>query len=209
MPSNGVTAICPTNDGKRLLSGGADGQVRVFAISKGTQVMVASMKEHKGPVYAISIKADDTECVSASADGSCITWSLTDANPFVRVNALFAANFFKSIIYNEDESQLLTCGSDRRVTYWDATNMDEIRIIEGSDSASVNSLHVSSDGQVFVSGGDDKKVNCWSYNLGNKNFEGIGHSGSISTVKISPDEQRIVSVGAEGGIYVWYMPERD
>lgn len=129
----------PSNDGKRLLSGGADGQVRVWAISKGTQVMIASMKEHKGPVYAISIKvrrrppakshadmsnavpdatdlvpesfvllacslrcaqADDTECVSASADGSCITWSLTDAAPFVRVNALFAANFFKSVVYH-------------------------------------------------------------------------------------------------------------
>jgi len=99
VPKNGVTAVCPSNDCKRLLSGGADGQVRVWAISKGVQVMVASMKEHKGPIYAISIKCDDTECVSASADGSCITWSLTDQHPFVRVNALFAANFFKSVAY--------------------------------------------------------------------------------------------------------------
>ena len=68
--------------------------------------MIASMKEHKGPVYAISIKADDSECVSASADGSCITWSLTDMHPFVRINALFAANFFKSVVYHPDESQV-------------------------------------------------------------------------------------------------------
>jgi len=25
-------------------------------------------------------------------------------------------------------------------------------------------------------------------------------------VRISPDEQRIISVGTEGGIYVWKMP---
>merc|ERR1719198_510230 len=77
------------------------------------------MKEHKGPVFSIVIKGDDTECVSASADGSCITWSLAGLQSFTRVNALFAANFFKSALYHPDESQLLTCGTDRKLTYWD------------------------------------------------------------------------------------------
>jgi len=206
VPKNGVTSICPSNDCKRLLSGGADGQVRVWAISKGTQVMIASMKEHKGPVYAISIKADDSECVSASADGSCITWSLTDQHPFVRINALFAANFFKSVAYHPDESQLLTCGTDRKITYWDVLNMNAIRIIDGSDSADVNSLHVNDDGKFFVSGGADKKVNLWNYDEGSKYYVGEGHSGSVSKVRISPDETRIISVGTEGGIFIWKVP---
>jgi len=207
VPSNGVTSICPSNDCKRLLSGGADGQVRVWAISKGTQVMIASMKEHKGPVYAISIKADDTECVSASADGSCITWSLTDQAPFVRINALFAANFFKSVAYHPDEAQLLTCGTDRKITYWDVQNMNAIRIIDGSETADVNSLHVNKDGRFFVSGGADKCVNVWDYDEGSKHYEGVGHSGVVNTVRISPDEKTIISVGTEGGIFVWQIPE--
>jgi len=207
VPKNGVTSICPSNDCKRLLSGGADGQVRVWAISKGTQVMIASMKEHKGPVYAISIKADDSECVSASADGSCITWSLTDQHPFVRINALFAANFFKSVAYHPDESQLLTCGTDRKITYWDVLNMNAIRIVDGSDTADVNSLHVNSDGRFFVSGSADKKVCVWNYDEGSKYYSGEGHSGSVSKVKISPDEKRIISVGTEGGIFLWKVPD--
>jgi len=206
VPKNGVTSICPSNDCRRLLSGGADGQVRVWAISKGTQVMIASMKEHKGPVYAIAIKNDDTECVTASADGSCITWSLTDTHPFVRINALFAANFFKSVAYHPDESQLLTCGTDRKITYWDVHNMNAIRIIDGSDSADVNSLHVNSDGKFFVSGGADKKVNLWNYDEGSKYYVGEGHSGSVSKVRISPDEKRVISVGTEGGIFIWKTP---
>jgi len=206
VPKNGVTAVCPSNDCKRLLSGGADGQVRVWAISKGVQVMVASMKEHKGPIYAISIKSDDTECVSASADGSCITWSLTDQHPFVRINALFAANFFKSVAYHPDESQLLTCGTDRKITYWDVLNMNAIRIIDGSETADVNTLHINADGRFFVSGGADKKVVLWNYDEGSRYYEGLGHSGSICRVRISPDEKRIISVGTEGGIYVWKVP---
>jgi len=206
VPKNGVTSICPSNDCKRVLSGGSDGQVRVWAVSKGTQVMIASMKEHKGPVYAISIKADDSECVSASADGSCITWSLTDAHPFVRINALFAANFFKSVAYHPDESQLLTCGTDRKITYWDVMNMNAIRIIDGSDSADVNCLHVNHDGRFFMSGGADKKVVLWNYDEGSKYYVGEGHSGSVCMVRISPDEERIISVGTEGDIFIWKVP---
>ena len=207
VPMNGVTAICCSNDNKRLLSGGADGQVRVWAISKGTQVMIASMKEHKGPISAISIKADDSECVSSSADGSCITWSLGDQNPFMRINALFAANLFKSVLYHPDESQLLTCGTDRKITYWDVLNMNAIRIIDGSDSADVNALAINGDGRFFVSGGADKRINLWNYDEGSKYYVGEGHSGAISKATISPDESRIISVGTEGGIYIWKVPD--
>ena len=206
VPKNGVTSVCPSNDCKRLLSGGADGQVRVWAISKGVQVMIASMKEHKGPVFAIAIKKDDSECVSASADGSCITWSLSDMHPFVRINALFAANFFKSVAYHPDESQLLTCGTDRKITYWDVHNMNAIRIVDGSEEADVNSLHINDDGRFFVSGGGDKKVVLWNYDEGSKYYEGDGHSGAVSRVRISPDERRVVSVGSEGGIFIWKVP---
>jgi len=78
---NGVTAVTPTNDGRRLLTGGADGKVRVWAVSKAQQVMVASMQEHKGPIFSIAIRANDSECVSASADGSCIVWALAGLTP--------------------------------------------------------------------------------------------------------------------------------
>lgn len=207
VPKNGVTSICSSADCKRLLTGGADGQVRVWGVSKSTQVMIASMKEHKGPVYAISIKKDDTECVSASADGSCITWSLAGLHPFVRINALFAANFFKSAIYHPDESQLLTCGTDRKITYWDAMDMNAIRIVDGSETAALNSLDINGDGRFFVSGGSDKKVTLWNYDEGSKYYVGEGHSGAVAVVKISPDEKRIVTVGTEGGIFIWKVPD--
>merc|ERR1712151_475604 len=172
VPKNGVTSICPSNDCKRIISGGADGKVRVWAVSKGQQVMLASMQEHKGPISNICVKSDDSECVSASADGSCIVWALGGLHPFVRVNALFAPNFFKSVGYTPDESQLLTCGSDRKISYWDVTNMTTIRIVDGSEVAEVNTLHINKSGKYFVSGGADRKVLLWNYDEGSKYYEG-------------------------------------
>lgn len=46
----------------------------------------------------------------------------------------------------------------------------------------------------------------WNYDEGSRYYEGMGHSGSVSRVRISPDEKRVISVGTEGGIYVWKIP---
>ena len=35
---------------------------------------------------------------------------------------------------------------------------------------------------------------------------GTGHSGRVSAARISPDRKIIVSVGSEGGIFIWDMP---
>ena len=32
---------------------------------------------------------------------------------------------------------------------------------------------------------------------------GEGHLGAVQRVRISPDQQTIVSVGAEGGVFLW------
>ena len=71
-----VTALACSSDSGKLVSGGAEGLVRVWRIGKASQTLEASMKDHRGAISCIRIKASDDECVSASADGSCIIWNL-------------------------------------------------------------------------------------------------------------------------------------
>lgn len=131
VPANGVTALCVTNAGSRLITGGADGQVRVWKLDTGAQVMIASMKEHKGPVNDLRMGSTDVECLSASADGSVIKWSLES---FTRIAAVFGATFFTAVCYHPDESQFISCGTDHKITFWDSTDMAAVRILEGSQT---------------------------------------------------------------------------
>ena len=48
----------------------------------------------------------------------------------------------------------------------------------------------------------------WHYDDGLTMNIGTGHSGSVAAVRISPDRKIIVSVGSEGGIFIWRMPPR-
>ncbi|KAJ3331476.1 Cilia- and flagella-associated protein 52 [Blyttiomyces sp. JEL0837] len=184
----------------RIVSGGEDGQVRVWKITKQVQSLEDAMKEHKGTVTCIKIRKNNLECVSSSSDGSCIIWDLTR---YVRNQVLFAPSFFKAVSYYPDESQLLTSGTDRKVAYWEAFDGSLIRELEASQSDSINGLDITSNGKHFVIGGSDKLVKVYRYEEGDVAYVGIGHSTDIMKVKISPDQRHIVSVSADGAIFSW------
>ena len=203
--NHGVTAIALSNSCDKIVSGGMEGEVRIWRIGRQTQIMEASLKEHRGRVSDIKISKNDSHAVSASFDGSAIIW---DIKNHTRVKCFFESTMFKQVIYHPDESQLLTCGSDRKITYWDCFDGQAIRMLDGSDSGELNALAITREGEHFVTGGEDKLIKLWDYDEGLSYFVGQGHSGSITNIAIAPDQKTIVSVGSEGAIFVWHVPDK-
>jgi WD40 repeat protein len=202
--NHGVTAIAGTSDCQKIVSGGMEGEVRVWRIGRQTQIMEGSLKEHRGRVSDIKINKQDTQAVSSSYDGSCIIWDIINNT---RVMCLFESTMFKQVLYHPDESQVLTTGSNRKITYWDCFDGQAIRMLDGSETGEINALAITEAGEHFVSGGQDKRVKVWDYDEGICHFTGIGHSGDITKIQISPDQRTMVSVGTEGAIFMWHMPE--
>jgi len=162
---NCVTALTVSNvindyHDYKIISGGDDGCVRVWGITKNYQVLENNLKEHKGTVTCIKIKKNDKECVSSSADGSTIFW---DLERHVRSQVVFAPSFLKAVVYYPDESQILTSGTDRKVAYWESFDGSLIREIEASQSDAINGLDITADGKFFVCGGSDKLVKVYFY----------------------------------------------
>jgi hypothetical protein len=91
--------------------------------------MELSFKEHKKEVTALTVSANDEEALSSSADGSCVVWNLRRG---VRTNAFFSSTVFRGITYHPDESQIITVGSDRKISYWDSSDCTAIRVMDGS-----------------------------------------------------------------------------
>lgn len=196
----GVTAVCADNAGQRLLTGGSDGLVRVWLITGVKCSLEASMKEHKASVNCIVVSHDDMECVTASDDGSCIVWDLVRS---IRRNIMYGQTYFRAMEYYVDESQLLSCGSDKSITYWDSVECHAIREVAGSRTAELNSLSISPDGRFFATGGNDRILKVWDYDRGECVAVGLAHSCSITKVRVSPDGKTIVSVGDEGAVMQW------
>ncbi|XP_061222864.1 cilia- and flagella-associated protein 52 isoform X1 [Neopsephotus bourkii] len=202
--SLGVTAIAATNDCKWIISGGGEGQVRVWEIREMTQKLVEVLKEHVSAVSCIKVKKDNRECVTASLDGTCIIWDIVR---FVRKQMFLANTLFKCVCYHPEEYQVITSGTDRKIGYWEVFDGSVIREVEGSASGSVNAMDITSDGAFFVTGGDDRLVKLWDYKGGAVTHVGAGHSGNITRLKICPGKKSIVSVSADGAILLWKYPD--
>ncbi|XP_072259665.1 cilia- and flagella-associated protein 52 [Pyxicephalus adspersus] len=201
--SMGVTAIATMSNCKRIVSGGGEGQVRVWELGKDSQHLVESMKEHKSAVICIRLRSNNKECVTASSDGTCIIW---DLERFVRKQMILDNTLFRCVCYHPEEFQIITSGTDRKIVYWEVFDGSPIRGVEGSMSGSINGMDISDNGSHFVTGGNDKLIKVWDYNDGEVTYVGIGHSGNINQLKISPLSKYIISVSNDGAILCWKYP---
>ena len=50
-----------TSDSRSLISGGGEGEVRVWEVKDTTQYLKEALKEHKGAITCIKIRKDDSE----------------------------------------------------------------------------------------------------------------------------------------------------
>ena len=167
------------------------------------QKMEASLKEHRSRVWNIIVNSRNDRAISASADGSCIEW---DINNYTRVACMFETTMFKQLIYHPDESQILTTGTDKKITYWDLIDSAEIRSIDGSLDGEINTLAMCKSGEFFISAGEDKEIKIWEYDTAIPMWRGIGHSNGINRVAIAPNQEFIVSVGQDGSIFIFETP---
>ena len=88
---NKVTALncVELNNKHHLISGGDEGYLRFWLNGK----LVHSLSEHKDSITQILV--EQSECISASDDGSCIIWDLTTLS---RKQLFFGDNMIKAVV---------------------------------------------------------------------------------------------------------------
>lgn len=145
--NKGVSAIAMSKDGKKLLSGGGEGQVRVWHVDSLNGTLQAVLKEHKGPVSSIDVHQLGHEAITASADGTCVVWDIVR---FTRLSIMFSSTIFTSAKYHPNGAQLLTCGTNKYIGFWEALDGSLIREIEGSSASALNSLDVTPNGSLDI-----------------------------------------------------------
>lgn len=74
--NKGCSALTISSCNKFLVSGGVEGQVRVWKIEAIRQSLVGVLKEHTASIGSVCFNKFNTEVVSSSSDGTCIIWDI-------------------------------------------------------------------------------------------------------------------------------------
>ena len=68
---------------------------------------------------------------------------------------------FKQLIYHTDESQILTKGTNKKITYWDLIDCAEIRSNDCSLDSEINTLAICKSWEFFINAGEVKEIKIW------------------------------------------------
>ncbi|XP_030372398.1 cilia- and flagella-associated protein 52 [Scaptodrosophila lebanonensis] len=202
--NKGCSALAVSSNGRMIVTGGIEGQVRVWKIDPYRQDLLGVLKDHSGPITTLDMNCMDTEVISACTDGSCVIWDVTR---LTRKQVVTANTQFMAAVYFPSGVQVLTCGSDGRISYWMTFNGAMIRELTASNKSSVNCVSINSTGDYFISVGSDLQVKLWNYNSGEIVGIGSEHASSVISSAFSPCGQMFVTGSTDGSLIIWDVPK--
>jgi WD40 repeat protein/tRNA A-37 threonylcarbamoyl transferase component Bud32 len=124
--------------------------------------------------------------------------------------ASFAARSpVRAAVLSPDGQTLISSGDDRDaaqlvypITVWDATTQ-QVRLTLNHHTDTVQSLSLSSDGQLLASGSRDHTIHLWHVTTGELLQTLTGHSAPVTSVVLSPDGQTLVSGSEDKTVRRW------
>lgn len=109
-----------------------------------------------------------------------------------------------SAIFSPDETQIISGGTDKKITFTNCTSAKSKKIYEGPSLQSlITSLAISPDGTSIVSGGNDNLVKLWSKTSGKMLRVYQAHTGEVSAISFSPNGSHIMSGSRDKTCILW------
>ena len=201
----GVLAMTLSHNRRFILTGGPAGEVRLWELR--TRDLISHLKEHVANVTSLVLSDDDTYAITASRDRCILRWDLRqEKRVFCHMQRMGGVN---SIVLSKDQSNIISVGQEKKITYWGLEGTDHVHtqfLDEANEDADEGRVVcISNDGRFVCTGGTAGVLRLYSYESSTLLSEASGHSGSISSIAMSPDGKQIISVGEDGSIFFWLV----
>eukprot|EP00824_Muranothrix_gubernata_P017277 TRINITY_DN35503_c0_g1_i1.p1 TRINITY_DN35503_c0_g1~~TRINITY_DN35503_c0_g1_i1.p1 ORF type:complete len:632 (+),score=100.18 TRINITY_DN35503_c0_g1_i1:61-1896(+) len=194
----GVTAVAIPHSQKFFVTGGAEGDVRIW--DTPSRRMLTNLKQHTGRINHILLSRDGTQALSCSRDRSFMSWDTTSFRRLTTHTQPMGG--VTSMALHPDQNTVVTVGQQKCIAFWKLNQADVLR---QSDREDANSVAFSPDGKLFVTGGNAGDIKVWDTNTAKEIVpaRSIMHTGTVTALAFSPDGRLLTTGGEDGCILVW------
>jgi WD40 repeat protein len=200
---NDVVSVALSHDGRRAVSGGLDGTVKVWDVEG--RACVASLRGHQRYVLGVALSADGRRAISGGSDGTVKVWDVERRTFLASLQG--HDNYVRDLALSADGRRAVSCSDDGTVKVWDVEGRACLASLRGHRDW-VLGVAMSADGLRAVSCSRDGTVKVWD--VGGRTCLGSlqGHTGDVSGVALSADGRRAVSCADDGTVKVWDVEGR-
>ena len=204
-----ISSISFSPDGKTIVSGSDDGNVRLWDVLTGERLQTFTRNANQ--VLSVAFSPDGKIIASGgddtSEEGPGVGIHLRDAHTGELLKVLEGNKYGTlSVCFSPDGKTLASGGdrsSDNILLLWDVDTGEPIETFRSHERfGSFTSVTFSPDGNIIASASRDKTIRLWSPHTGLLLKTISGHTEPVNSVIFSPDGKLFISAAADG-IRVW------
>jgi eukaryotic-like serine/threonine-protein kinase len=193
-----VYEVAFTPDGKRVVSAGRGGTIRLWDATTGEQL--DTLEGHEGQVWGLAVSPDGSLIASAGFDRTVRLWDAESGN-IIRTMTGHAGPI-RGLAFSAGGDRIASASDDKTVKVWDPKSGEEIFTLTGH-TESVSGVAFSPDGKQLVStSSGDKTIRIWDSRTGER-IKVVQHSyPEVRRLALSPDGTRLAAI-AYGRYVLW------
>ncbi len=208
-----VSSVAFSPDGKTIVSGSDDGNVRLWDVLTGKHIQTFTNNANR--VLSVAFSPDGNIVASGgddtSEEGPGFGIHLWNVHTGEHLKALEGNNYGTLSVCFSPDGKMLASGGDRSsnniLLLWDVDAGETIETFRRTFKrperfGSFTSVAFSPDGNIIASASRDKTIRLWSPHTGLLLKTVSGHTEPVTSVIFSPDGKLFISAAADG-IRVW------
>jgi WD40 repeat protein len=199
--ASAVCAVAFSADGKELLTGGADKQVKVWDPSTGNEIYEC-IEQRDAPIRAVAFSPDGLSLAWADDSGELrlrTGRSTVEGHTSEACCHLFPE--IKALSYSPNGRLLAVAGAGELVQLWDS-HSHQLRQL-GAASRNSHAMAFSGDGRVLATSSEDNVIRLWDPITGSEIRSLCGHTETVIALAFSPKRKTLASSSHDGTTRLW------
>ncbi|KAI6250111.1 U5 small nuclear ribonucleoprotein [Erysiphe necator] len=186
-------------NGANIASGSMDRTIMLWR-TFGDCENYGTLTGHKGAILDLQWSRDARVLFSASADMHLASWDLSTG---IRIRRYIGHDEIVNSmdISKRGEELLVSSSDDGYIGIWDSRTKTAVSFIE--TEFPVTAVALAEAGNEIYSGGIDNDIRVWDMRKQEVIYSMLGHTDTVSSLRISPDSQFLLSNSMDSTVRTW------